>query len=614
MRASTPGCVIERLRLHMQTRYWGCRVQSPHDLWTEYETDTPLANATGGEGGIFTLKPHTGEKRVAKLYNSASKALLSQEAFTSLAILTSKYADLSHKDVLPFVAWPIEVLFTVKHPTNIQHLQTLAGITMRHISGHGVLEKLTTNGNGRFGIGTEKAVRIAAVIANYLHRMHRLGIIFCDFNPKNILVSNDHSNVTFVDADAFQHSIVKNVFTKPHYFPGYASPNHIEAKPGARHPADDNFVLAIHIFQLLLDGGHPFDTGPAYNPSGDPFATITPHDNIKARRWPYTNISLYQPPGETPKHYAKLHPELRSMFERAFVRFDPPTAAEWESVLPKFRTNVEGNGTPPPRPPTQLLAKQNTPTAQPRSANPIAKPANQHTPYTGNTAAAAVAPTPQFIPPRPQTPTLTPKILAKALLKWAFISLWRLLKANARWLSNKIQSLSVVAAKAFKKTRAIELVSGAIFITIMVWFFNQFDPHATAARSIPQEPLITARTVTTTVEPPLSPPVPQPAAPTKKKASGPSVVKKVPPLPSEPEPEVLPWLTKETLAPAPQLQSAPEKPPSRQIYSKDWNDEVARKARAYRNSRDPGWTQRGRTSEYRLAPGAQPVFRFTPSN
>jgi len=515
----------------MQTHYWGCLVQPQnHDVWTKYEIDKPLANAEGGEGGIFTLKPHAGERRVAKLYNSASKSLLKPDAFKSLALLTSKYADLSKPTSLPFVAWPIEVLFTVKHPSSIQHLPTLAGITMRHVSGHGVLEKLTTNGNGRFGLGTEKAVRIAATIAHYLHRMHEHRIVFCDFNPKNILVSNDHTNITFVDADAFQHAF-GTAFTKPHFFPGYASPAHIESKPGLRTPADDNFVLAIHIFQLLLDGGHPFDTGPAYNPNGDLFASITPHDNIKAKRWPYSNVALYQPPGETPQHYARLHPDLRAMFTRAFHHFTPPTAAEWEAVLPRFAANVEGSPPPPPKRPAP---------ASPPLAKPAINPPRQVFNYTPpakpapNPAAPAYTPPPQRPQPPPVKPKLTAKRIAQSISWWALRKLLLLILSFGRllWTASKPAISRLHAHDGTAVLAGLALV-GLIFLGLNIWNTRLAESPSqitTSALQAPQpQPVIRNRMVQSIA-------VPQPSdipLPTRKPT---------PPRMAEAEPEVLPWL------------------------------------------------------------------------
>jgi hypothetical protein len=526
----------------MQTHYWGCRVQSPHDVWTQYELGKPLANAEGGEGGIFALNTRGGEPRVAKLYNPKSKALLTPHAFESLAHLTNA-AD-TYAETLPFVAWPLEVLFTIQHPAPIQHLHALAGITMRQVSGHKTLERITTYGKGRFGIGTENALRIASLIANYLGRLHKNGIVFCDFNPKNVLVSNDHTRVTFVDADAFQHSIIDNVFTKPHYAEGYASLQHVSGKPGPRQPEDDNFVLAIHIFQLLTDGGHPFDTGPAYNPTGDPFSEIKPHDNIKARRWPYSDVAKYFPPGETPKHYARLHPELRAMFERAFQHSAPPLPEEWEALLPKFRTSVETESSRPQphkpaasQQPTPLQTAKPAPTAastyrrtrQPTARHTSSTPAN----YSYHTAAGLPGPAPE--PPRPPTA----KSIAKAAAWWLAKTLWRILATLTLWTLKQLRAIAVDGAETFRKSRGAEFVAAILFFAAIFWAYTLFEAQHAANTQNAAKPGLTptigrpVKTFTTPPPPGFAQTPPPPAAP-----------KRQPPKP-DPEPEVLPWLAKQ---------------------------------------------------------------------
>lgn len=555
-------------RIHMQTQYWGCRVQSPHDLWTLYHLDQPLANATGGEGGIYSLKPHAGERRVAKIYKSQAKALLNPDAFKSLALLTSKYAEYS--STLPFVAWPIEVLFTVKHPSSIQHIPTLAGITMRHITGHQVLEKLTSNGNGRLGLGTETAVRIAAVIAGQLARLHATGIVFCDLNPKNILVSNNRQTVTFVDADAFQHSIIADVFTKPHFFPGYASPDQANLKPGMRTPADDNFVLAIHIFQLLLDGGHPFDTGPAYNPTGDPFANITPNDNVKARRWPYSNIPLYRPPGETPKHYARLHPDLRAMFERAFLHFAPPAAAEWATLLPKFRNSVEASPpAPPQRPiPRKPLIPHRDPSQPPLTAHP--------------------SPKPKQALPKPFLPS------------------------PGQALSN-LRAAAAQASRRFLIRNAfpIAVTSFGAVLLLAAYAATTPAPHRQTISAHPPPVPVPARA--NPITPPPPPKQALPSEPITRAA-------KATPIPPKPEilpwletkPEILPWLAAPTPA-SPNKSDNPPKWTHKPRLSVDELNRLARSAQRKRKRRQSGWTRRGDRSEFRLVPGGTPIITIRPT-
>ncbi|MCV0371791.1 hypothetical protein [Filomicrobium sp.] len=477
----------------METVYWGCRVQ-PHgdDIWTQFEIDKPLANASGGEGGIFTLKPHAGETRVAKIYNPKAKSLLKPDAFNSLAHLTSKYAELSQPDALPFVTWPIEVLFTIKHPSSVQHLSTLAGITMRHVTGHNVLRKLTSDAGGRIGNGNgtqnglanAKAVRIAAIIAHYLNRMHQRGIVFSDLNPNNILVSNDHRQVTFVDADAFQHPFV-TAFTKPHFTDGYASPNQANKIAGPRTPDDDNFVLAIHIFQLLLDGGHPFDTGPAFNPTGDLLTNITPNDNIKARRWPYSDVAKYHPPGETPAHFARLHPDLRSMFTRAFQDFAPPTAKEWENTLPRFANSVEDPSAPKPRPPTPSspqVASVRTSTPQPAFHAPPAPPpapAQLYAVHPRPTAPLNLRAKPSHVPGKP-IHIIALAFIARCLRSLLVLTgrlLGRLALGIAKWLAQGVTDIATAAWTPFKKYGGIEITAGLVLLGSIFWLLDAYERH-----------------------------------------------------------------------------------------------------------------------------------------
>lgn len=403
----------------MQSHYFGCRINpAMPDVWTRFEIDAPIANAEGGEAGIFNVKGAGPVRRVAKVYNTAAKATLDPDAFEALAFLTSKYTEFSQ--AMPFVAWPLEVLFTEERPLPINHLDALAGITMKRIDGVTTLEKLTTNGTGRVGLGNEAAVRIAATISGQLRKLHQHGIVFCDFNPRNVLVTTNKASVSFVDADAFQHGFGHRIFTKPHFTPGYASIDHLQNKPGARTPADDNFVLAIHVFQLLTDGGHPFKTGPKFEPPGGAplFGEVSPDDNILAHRWPYSNIAVYHPPGQTPRHYARLHPELKAMFTRAFEHFQPPTAEEWENLLPRFRDSADD-------PATRVQAPNpNAVSPPPRPASP---PAPKRVAYSVPPPTVIV---PALAPPKRRSAFITTLSVIGAILQFILLVLGTLLRGG----------------------------------------------------------------------------------------------------------------------------------------------------------------------------------------
>jgi formylglycine-generating enzyme required for sulfatase activity len=101
-----------------------------------------------------------------------------------------------------------------------------------------------------------------------------------------------------------------------------------------RQPEQDSFALAVLIFQLLMDGSHPFRAiwlGPGEPPPVE--------ERISQGMFPYDQLAagnlVTPPPGLS---LDRLHPPLAGLFRRCFVeghanpRKRPP-AKEWESTL-----------------------------------------------------------------------------------------------------------------------------------------------------------------------------------------------------------------------------------------------------------------------------------------
>lgn len=607
----------------MQARYFGCRINPPSpDIWNPLDIDAPLANAVGGEGGIFNVKGSALIPRVAKIYNDEAKATLGPNAFAALAHLTSKYQQFTA--AMPFVAWPMEVLFTEEKPLPYRHLDTLAGITMRRIDGHTVLEKLTTNGTGRVGLGNEAAVRIAATIAGQLNRLHRHGVIFCDFNPRNVLVSHKKDSVVFVDADAFQHGFAHQVFTKPHFTPGYASIDHLNNKPGARTPADDNFVLAIHIFQLLTDGGHPFKTGPKFEPPGGAplFGEVSPDDNILARRFPYSNVAMFHPPGQTPQHYARLHPELKAMFTRAFQHFQPPTAEEWENILPKFRDSVDDQGSNLQRVNVNAISRPPQYSGPPRSVSqPSAPPVGRPSLSSPQTRVV-----PPFVPPKPVSPTRRTIQGIGAVAQFFLLLIVTLLRGGPIAVLRLIATM--LGTGAYRMGHAYPRATLGTLLAVIAAIFIHSHATPPASRQAPTQafapPLYQSRTP---IQAPTSKTIAKQApAPAKKQEAAVT-------------PEVLPWKAQATTtgstakttsptSPAPGVASTPpaktrtNAAPSQEDVAERIRRQAEAEARKHAEAKerkrreaqaDTGWSQSGNGYRYRDQNGST-LFRITPTH
>jgi len=175
--------------------------------------------------------------------------------------------------------------------------------------------------------------RLAARLADCLAKLHKAGIMFCDMNPKNIYVTDNYTQIRFIDADGFQASLKGQPIPSRGVTLGYGSPDAIakhQTDPSAlRTTADDDFVLAILIFQLLIDRAHPFATGPQY--VEHPHATL--NDNIVARRYAFSDIGRFHPEGDSPDLYHRLERPLKTAFHRSFLTPYTVSAEDWVKLL-----------------------------------------------------------------------------------------------------------------------------------------------------------------------------------------------------------------------------------------------------------------------------------------
>jgi DNA-binding helix-hairpin-helix protein with protein kinase domain len=100
-----------------------------------------------------------------------------------------------------------------------------------------------------------------------------------------------------------------------------------------RQPEQDNFALAVLIFQLLMDGSHPFRS--VWVGTGD---SPPVEEKIIQGLFPYTadrRGPIKPPPGLS---LDRLHPLLANLVKRCFIdgHVNPrrrPSASEWENAL-----------------------------------------------------------------------------------------------------------------------------------------------------------------------------------------------------------------------------------------------------------------------------------------
>ena len=177
------------------------------------------------------------------------------------------------------------------------------------------------------------AFNISFVIAAIHEKGHRIG----DISASNILVART-SAVSIIDCDSFQ---IEDKEKKQIYYTKVATGDFLPPELMGRNFRDENidryycdvFALGVIIFNLLMNGYHPFQA------RGNGISKYpTTEQKIMFGFFPYVRRS---PDIFPPKHapsYSIIPPAVRDLFSRCFVSGHKnknlrPSALEWAEIL-----------------------------------------------------------------------------------------------------------------------------------------------------------------------------------------------------------------------------------------------------------------------------------------
>jgi serine/threonine protein kinase len=297
--------------------------------------------ASGGEGIIYTVKEEP--KLVAKIYRCEKLLPEHQsklEAMLKNPMLHSSNGTRGH---IP-ITWIVDLLVDLK-------TLKVVGYLMPRLQPGMVPLHNCYNANDRrqklplFHYGSLH--RVALNLATVINAIHKKGYVIGDINESNICVG-DKSLVTVIDTDSFQvrdgSKTYRCLVAKGEYVPPELT---LLLKSQGKTYKDvdrviehDLFGLAVIIFQLLMNGTHPFDgvyTGKGEQPKKP--------ERITAGYFPYGTKAVPFKPRPIAPSIEILHPELKALFIRCFeggysnprVR---PTAEEWQKALGKADKNL----------------------------------------------------------------------------------------------------------------------------------------------------------------------------------------------------------------------------------------------------------------------------------
>ncbi len=289
--------------------------------------------AQGGEGKVYNVIGNS--QIVAKIYKNG---LNTQDKERKLVTMVDNPPE---KSVMSQISWPLDVLYDNQH--------VFVGFIMPKLSINEDLNVIYEFGpSAKYPkITWSNKIVIAKNLCAVLDAVHEAGHVVGDFNPKNISVDPTSGHIVFVDTDSYHIEDGSNVYRcnvgMPEYLPAEIQKKMKNGLSNATLPTftqdTDNFALAVHIFQLLMNGTHPFSC--RILPSQASVVFPQPTDNILNGVFPFmqpqsgTDIPVYAPSIDILPAY------IKDLFSRAFIAgySNPskrPTPEEWHAALCKL--------------------------------------------------------------------------------------------------------------------------------------------------------------------------------------------------------------------------------------------------------------------------------------
>jgi DNA-binding helix-hairpin-helix protein with protein kinase domain len=291
----------------------------------EIELDGPLLGR-GGEASIYTVAGRS--DLAAKLYHNPSD----QHAAKLAAMLAAPPVAPPQPGQHVTLAWPIARLLEIGNEDRV------IGYLMPRIEKAHLIWEMYNPGVRRevcphFHHGA--LLRTARNFAAVVQAVQECGYVIGDLNESNVLVT-PQAEVALIDVDSFQAPGRDRLFRCRVGRPEYTPPElqGVAFADVDRLPQHDAFALAVLIFQLLMQGIHPFAGRGPGDGQEDSIAT-----RIAAGHWPYAwlRAASIEPSPHAPPWFA-LPPSVQELLRRCFedAHADPelrPSAAQWQHAL-----------------------------------------------------------------------------------------------------------------------------------------------------------------------------------------------------------------------------------------------------------------------------------------
>lgn len=295
---------------------------------------------TGAEGTVYRVKHSDSE--VVKIFEKQKRNKKNGKVQAMIANKpTDPTYERSNSDTRSIV-WPTAI---VEDPDTEEFL----GYTMpyKDLADHKNACRYARE-NLRWNASNPKnRYKTALNLVRVIQAIHEQGHAIGDLNHQNILINDGY--VSVIDCDGFHISSAQkqSIYPDETFFPRYAPPEG-RADTIKNVKLGDRFGIAVHLFQLLMEGFHPFQ-GQGPSAAGGRY-----RDMIKHNKFIYSSsLSQGVNPHSQAPDYERLPADIRDLFLRCFDagktesnKNNRPKMDEWSRVLTSV---IGGSGTPSTR-------------------------------------------------------------------------------------------------------------------------------------------------------------------------------------------------------------------------------------------------------------------------
>ncbi len=301
-------------------------------VFTETGDQIQLGAQIGVGGEAAVLAVERDPRLLAKVYHQ-HRLTKDRQAKVECMIRNAPADPAAHTGTIS-IAWPRDLLYSDRNRTHF------VGFTMPRVENCQPVYRLyfPKDRKSIWPLFNWKYLLYAARnVASSLAALHQRGYVVGDLNESNLLV-RDTAQIVFIDTDSFQVTtpayVHRCVVGKKEYTPPENQGRDLTSFD--RRDDHDCFALAVLVFQLLMEGRHPFD-GVAAHPSVPEAHEHSERIIVNYFRLAYAANGEVRPPLDCPD-FQMLPDAIRQLFMRCFVDGETipssrPRAVEWMSVL-----------------------------------------------------------------------------------------------------------------------------------------------------------------------------------------------------------------------------------------------------------------------------------------